>query len=159
MAKSKKSKKKTAKKAATKAPARKKTAAKPRLSVAERQAALKPGDDLNELLEEIATAWRSVARKVRVDGLSVAKLASLAKKADAAAKKEADLAAKQQAKLAPLTDARILARDAAYRAGLKVKRIADALATDDTEVADAFAVVTERFRRGSTPSPSDPVEA
>ena len=145
-------KKKTTKKARggkTKAPARRK-AAPARLTTEEKASKLKPGEDLNELIADVLTAWALVPRKVRVADVSRARLASLGKKAEKASKREADLAAKQAAKLAPLTDARILANDAAYRAALTVKRIADAVGEADASVAEAFAGVNERFRRMST---------
>jgi hypothetical protein len=125
-----------------------------RLTVEEKQTKLKPGDDLNELIDETLTAWSLVARRVRVGDVSRAKLASLGKKAQKAQKREEDLAAKQAAKLAPLSDARIVANDAAYRAVLKVKRVADAVAASDTAVADAFAAVNSRFRRMPKPEPA-----
>ena len=128
------------------APARKKTPP-PRLTTEEKLSKLKPGDDLNELVAEVATAWSLVSRKVRVADVSIAKLRSLGKKAQKAQTREAELAAKQGAKLAPVSDARIIANDAAYRAALQVKRIADAVGTTNPSVAEAFAGVTERFRR------------
>ena len=143
-----------AKKVATKAPARAKKQTV-RLSAEQKLAKLKPGDDLNELIDDILTAWSRVGARVRVADMSPAKLRSLGEKAQRASRREAELAAKQAAKLAPLTDARLVADDAAYRAALTVKRIADAVATADTEVAEAFAPVTERFRRGpAEPTPS-----
>lgn len=142
---------KKSKPAATKKPARKKPSA-PRLDAATRGALLKPGDSLNELVADTLTAWALVKRKVRVPDVSTASLGSLARKAEKAAKRESDLAAKQAAKLAPLSDARMLAADAAYRAALKVKRIADAVAATDQAVADAFASVSERFRTAGAPA-------
>jgi hypothetical protein len=166
MAAKKKTKKKTAKKAgastkaATKAPVRaQKTPARakkaaPRLTAEEKLAKLKPGDDLDELVDEVLTAWSRVGKRVRVADVTPASLRSLMSKADRTARRESELAAKQAAKLAPLSDARLVAMDAAYRAALKVKRIADAITTADTEVAEAFASVTERFRRA--PSKDEP---
>ena len=49
--------------------------------------------------------------------------------------RESTLASKQADRLAPLTDARIIANDAAYRDALGVKRIADAIATTDQAIA------------------------
>ncbi|MGE0784366.1 MAG: hypothetical protein AB7S26_01660 [Sandaracinaceae bacterium] len=43
--------------------------------------------------------------------------------------------------------------DAVYRAGLKVKKIADAIGDTDPAVAEAFAAVSERFRRGGRAEP------
>jgi hypothetical protein len=145
--------KKAAKAAAKRPPKKPKKTAPPRLTLEAKQAMLKPGDDLNELVAEILTAWSRVARKVRVADVSSAKLASLLTKAMRASAREAALVAKQEAKLAPLSDARIIASDAVYRAALKVKRIADAVAASDADVAEAFAGVSERFRR--VPSPKD----
>lgn len=145
--------KKSAKSAPKKAAKKTKSAKKApvRLSYEEKLSKLKPGDDLNELVQEILTAWSRVKRQVRVADVSPAKLSSLLKKASRASQREADLAAKQQAKLAPLSDARIVANDAVYRAALKVKRIADAVGAADTNVSEAFAGVAERFRRMPAP--------
>ena len=153
MAKPKKKATKVVKKPRTKKPAAKKAPArravpKARLDTAARASMLRPGDSLNELIDETITAWGLVARKVRVPDVSLASLSSLGRKADKASKREADLAAKQAAKLAPLTDARIVTADAAYRAALKVKRIADAVGATDQDVADAFASITNRFKTG-----------
>jgi len=162
MAKAKKKSKPAAKKqptSAAKPRARAKKAAPVRLSGADRQAKLKPGDSLNEFLDDIQTAWSLVKNKVRVPGVT---LASLARKQRVAAKKtktESDLIAKQQAKLAPLTDARIIANDDGYRDGLKVKRIADAIAETDPEVAEAFATVNERFRNAPSAASADTTTA
>ena len=147
--------KKSAKTLATQAPAKKKRVreAPVRLSYDEKLRKLKPGDDLNELVQEILTAWSQVKRKIRVADVTPAKLGSLLAKADRASRREAALAARQQAKLAPLADARIVANDAVYRAALKVKRIADAVGATDTDVSEAFARITERFRR--VPAPTD----
>ena len=134
--------------------ARKRTNAAPaRLTYEEKLTKLKPGDDLNELVQEILTAWGQVKRQVRVADVSPARLSALLAKASRAARREAELAARQEARLAPLSDARIVANDAAYRAALKVKRIADAVGAADPSVAEAFAGVTERFRR--MPAPKD----
>ena len=155
----KKAAKKTAKKA--EAPARRAASrrAPVRLSPSERASLLKPGEELDELLTDVADAWRAVASKVKVAGLTPAKLDALSRAATKAAKKESDLAAKQAAKLAPLTDARMRAGDAAYREALKVKRIADAISATDPEVAEAFERVTERFKRGGAPPAPPPAEA
>jgi hypothetical protein len=144
---------KSAKKLSKKVPAKKKSASEApvRLSYEEKLRKLKPGDDLNELVQEILTARSRVKRQVRVADVSPAKLGSLFEKASRASRREAELAARQQAKLAPLSDARIVANDAVYRAALKVKRIADAVGAADTDVSEAFAGVTERFRRMPAP--------
>jgi hypothetical protein len=164
MAKSKKkTKKKTQKKAAKKIAKKtvRRSQPKPRLSAAEKQAALKPGENLDDLIAAVVTAWSGVTRKVRVEGVSTSKLTSLARKAERAAAKEAALIAKQEAKLAPLSDERIRTADAAYRAALRVKRIADAVAAEDQAVADAFETVNARFRSrsGTAPGEEGPVEA
>lgn len=59
------------------------------------------------------------------------------------------------------TDERIRTADAAYRAVLRVKRVADAVAAEDQAVADAFASVNARFRSrfGAKPGEDRPAEA
>lgn len=151
--------KKSAKKKATKPKTAKKKAARakkpaaPRLSAADKKQLLKPGEDLDEIITDTLQAWDLVARQVRVPGLSPAKLRSLLQKALRDVEREATLSAKQAARLAPLTDARMRSSDAAYRAALKVKKIADAIGDTDPGVAEAFATVSERFRRGSRTEP------
>jgi len=141
------SKKKKQKKTAKRTVARKKIAKAARLTAAEKRMLLKPGEDLDEIVADTIAAWRMVPRKVRVANLSAARLESLLRRAEKASQKERELAAKQAAKLAPLTDARLRTVDEAYRMALKVKRIADAVAATDVDVADAFAAVNERFVR------------
>ena len=153
MAKS-KNKSKTNTKKTTKPTTARRKAAPPRLDAAARASMLKPGDSLNELIADVLTAWAQVRRKVRLPDVTPAKLASLDRKAVKASKRESDLAAKQAARLAPLTDARIASNDLAYRAALKVKRIADAIGTTDPAVAHAFATVTSRFRPGVKTAPA-----
>jgi hypothetical protein len=150
------SKKKTSNKqkpAAKPAPRRAK-ATPARLTSDDRARKLYRGDDQNELVGDLLTAWELVQSKVRVPGLTRARVRSLMKKANKATDKEAALAAKQAAKLAPLTDARIVANDEVYRAALAVKRVADAIAATDPSVGEAFEKVTARFRR----SPSAPAD-
>jgi hypothetical protein len=119
-----------------------------RLTVDEKQQKAKPGDDLNEFVDEVLTAWAPVSTKVRVPDVSAARLRSLLKKAQKAGAKESALRAAQAEKLAPLVDARLIANDAVYRAALAVKRVADAVAETQPAVADAFAPVNERFKSG-----------
>lgn len=158
MAKAKKVSKSAAKKPKRAAPRRARKAPV-RLTAADRAAKLKPGDSLNELIDEVLTAWALVGRKVRVHDVTAARLRSLAKRAIKASQRENDLAAKQADRLAPLTDARMVAQDLAYRDALKVKRIADAIAQTDQAVADAFSAVRDRFRPPSAPvQPSPPAK-
>ena len=146
MAISKKKASKKQKSAAKPAPKRAKATAA-RLTSDDRARKLYRGDDQNELVGEVLTAWELVATKVRVPGVTGARLRSLMKKANKATDKEAAIAAKQASKLAPLADARIVANDEVYRAALAVKRVADAIAATDPSVAEAFEKVTARFRR------------
>ncbi len=139
---------KTTAKTTKKTPKRSQKAQTSRLSNEERQRKVRPGDDLNELVGEVLTAWDRVSKKVRVPDVSPAKLKSLLVKAQRAAAREAQVTARLEERLAPLADARLTANDAVYRAALAVKRIADAVAETHPEVSEAFAVVSERFRRG-----------
>ncbi len=151
MAKSKKKSATSAKKSSKKKSVARHATQVPRLSAAEKAGLLKPGEDLDEILADVASAWRRVARQVRVAGLTPAKIESLSRKALRAAQKEQALAAKQADRLAPLSDTRMRTADEAYRAALKIKRVADAMAETDPAVADAFAKVNERFRRARPP--------
>src|SRR5688500_1623355 len=94
---------KTAKKAAaapknaTKPATKKQTAAKPAaprakktpvlLTTEQRRKLLKPRDDFEDLVEQIARTWNT-ARALRVPGLSAPRLLSLLKRARAAAERE-----------------------------------------------------------------------
>jgi hypothetical protein len=124
-----------------------------RLTAEERQQKAKPGDDLNEFVDELLAAWAPVSKKVRVPDVSAAQLRSLLKKAQKAAAKESALRAAQAEKLAPLVDARLIANDAVYRAALAVKRVADAIAETQPAVAEAFAPVNARFKSGPRKAP------
>jgi hypothetical protein len=146
MAKAKKTTAKRAKKTTKPTRRTRRRATVPRLSASDKAGMLKPGEDLDELIDDVLAAWRRVGKKVHAADVTAAKLAALSRRAVTAAKREAELAARQAAKLAPLSDARMRTADAAYRAALKVKRVADAVAESDPDVADAFASVAERFR-------------
>lgn len=160
MAKWKKSAKRPAKKskAAAKPRAKARRAEPVRLTSADRLAKLKPGESLNEFLDDIQTAWVLVKNKVRVPGVTSASLGRKQRDAAKRTKRENDEIAKQAAKLAPLTDARIIANDDAYRDGLKVKRVADAIAETDPAVAEAFATVSDRFRNAPGAAPVEPTK-
>jgi hypothetical protein len=135
----------------------KKTARRPtaaRLSAEDKLRKVRPGDDLNEFVSDVMNAWGLVTRTVRVPEVSLPKLRSMLNKSTAARTKESAFEAKMAAKLAPLSDARLIADDAVYRAALTVKRVADALSETDTAVAEAFSKVTERFRQRAAPRPA-----
>jgi hypothetical protein len=83
---------------------------------------------------------------VRVEGLSRARLASLARKAEAAAQREQKLADAQARKLRPLTDARFVADDALWRAVLDVYREVKHRSARDASLADAFAFLADAFK-------------
>ena len=158
MAKSKKSAKRpaTKRKPAAKPRAKSRKREPVRLTSDERLTRLKPGDSLNEFLDEVKTAWALVKNKVRLSDVTLASLDRLQRNAAKATKRENDELAKQQAKLAPLTDARIIANDAAYRTGLKIKRVADAVGQTDPAVAEAFATISDRFKNAPTGAAEDP---
>ncbi|AKF08920.1 hypothetical protein DB32_006069 [Sandaracinus amylolyticus] len=133
---SKKSAKKTSKKRATR-----KREPVVRLSADEKQRMLKAGDDLDDMISELETAWRAVSRKVKVPGVTPASLAAVGRRAAQARAKEVALETKLLAKLAPLRDARMRAGHEALSVLYKVRKIAHAIGDGDPEVAEAF----ERF--------------
>ncbi|UJR78576.1 hypothetical protein [Sandaracinus amylolyticus] len=140
----KKSTKKSAKKTNSKRTARKSEAAA-RLSSDEKARMLKPGEDLDEMIETFESGWRAVAKKVKVPGVTPAALAASGRRAAQARAKETALETKLLAKLAPLRDQRMRAGDEAMRLLFKARKIARAVADGDPEVAEAFARFDELF--------------
>lgn len=160
-----KAKKKAAKKsAAKKSVAKKKTVAKrapgrPKkraLTPEQRAALLAPRAGWAEIVDDVVRAMEATG--LRVDGVSRARLSSLAQRALRAAQREEILVEKQRAALEPVADARRLAADAAWRALLDVVATVRFKARRDPSLQTAFRALLDLMRNEpSAPSaPSEP---
>lgn len=155
----KKAKKKTAKKTAKKTSSAK-AAKKTSKTVARRARPGRPGPRVLTTAERLALVggregWRDVvddvgramqARKLRVEGVSPAKLVSLAARAAKAKQREEELVEKQARALAPVADARRLADDAAWRAMLDVLATVRFKARKDPSLLDDFTALIELMK-------------
>ena len=149
----KKSTKKTAKKAATKArasaPKRRKPVAKRVLTPEERQKMLRPRD--LDVIDDVLLAW-AASPGLKVKDVSVAKLRAMHARATTARERETTLAAKQAEQLRPVSDARLIAEDAVWRAVLEVKATAAFAARHDPALAERFAFLDELFKGTRKPT-------
>lgn len=130
-------------------------AVRPALSADEKQRMLKPLTNFDELVERLAVTWKEHGRMVRVPGLTAAKLASLLRKAGAAAKKEDAVRARLEARLRPLADARLVAEHDAWKAALDVYAMVKAAARTDPGILapfEFFAEALQRRRSGGEPA-------
>ena len=157
-AKKKASSKGASKKASKKAAPKKKSAARPReialMSTEERRSKLKPRDNYDDLVEEIVRAMKNHPR-VRVDGLKPSRLERLLRDAKKASDKEDAIRDQLTRKLAPVTDRRIHAEDALWRAVLDVNAGVKPYARKDGSIADAFSFLTAALA-GTRSEPTDP---
>ncbi|UJR84637.1 hypothetical protein [Sandaracinus amylolyticus] len=131
-----KSNKKTAKKPA------KKTAAKKRepmvLSADERQRVPKPREGWQDVLDRALDTWEATP-KLKVPGLTLAKLTRLGAQAEKAAERERELVAKQSRALRPLSDARLVKQGEAWSAMLELHAAVKYHARQDPALLDQFA--------------------
>lgn len=128
----------------------------PALTTETRRRLLKPKDQFVEVVEKTARALRS-RREMRVPNVTVAKLESLTAKAVRAAKREAIMREQFEKKLRPLSDARLLAEDAAYRALLDVYAAVKLYARSIPAIGEEFAFLTEHLtfsRERPEPAPA-----
>jgi hypothetical protein len=133
------------------------------LTTEERRRLLKPKDHFEEVLTKTATALRA-RREIRVPGMTVARLEALNAKAVRAAKREALVRTQFERKIRPLSDARLLAEDAAYRALLDVYAAIKLYARSNPKIGEEFAFLTEHVtfsrerpeRASSTPEAPSP---
>lgn len=128
----------------------------PALTTETRRRLLKPKDQFVEVVEKTARALRA-RREMRVPNVTVAKLESLTAKAVRAAKREAIMREQFEKKLRPLSDARLLAEDAAYRALLDVYAAVKLYARSIPAIGEEFAFLTEHLtfsRERPEPAPA-----
>ena len=140
MTNTRKSKKKKQKNAAKRKPS------VPGLTSDERARLMRPPSDFDEALASMAQALKK-HRLVRVEGLSAAKLRSLATKAERTRGAEDAFRSAAEFKLRALADARMLAEDAAWRAALDVWDMAKSVGRRRPEILDAFDFM-ERYLSG-----------
>lgn len=126
------------------------------LTTEERRKLLKPKDQFVEVVER-ATRALGRRREIRVPGMTVAKLKGLTAKAVRAATKESIAREQFERKIRPLSDARLLAEDAAYRALLSVYAAVKLYARADPGVGEEFAFLIEHLtfaREKAEPAPA-----
>jgi hypothetical protein len=126
------------------------------LTTEERRKLLKPKDQFVEVVERTARALGR-RREIRVPGLTTAKLKALTAKAVRAAKREAIVREQFEQKIRPLSDARLLAEDAAYRALLNVYAAVKLYTRADPGVGEEFAFLIEHLtftREKAEPTPA-----
>lgn len=116
----------------------------PALTTDARRRLLKPKDQFAEVVEKTTRALRS-RREMRVPNMTAAKLESLTAKAVRAAKREAIMREQFEKKIRPLSDARLLAEDAAYRALLDVYAAVKLYARSSPAIGEEFAFLTEHL--------------
>lgn len=114
------------------------------LTTEERRKLLKPKDQFVEVVERTARALGR-RREIRVPGLTTAKLKGLTAKAVRAAKREAIVREQFERKIRPLSDARLIAEDAAYRALLNVYAAVKLYTRADPGVGEEFAFLIEHL--------------
>lgn len=125
------------------------------LTTEERRKLLKPKDQFVEVVERTARALGR-RREIRVPGVTTAKLKALTAKAVRAAKREAIVREQFEQKIRPLSDARLIAEDAAYRALLNVYAAVKLYARADPGVGEEFAFLVEHLtftREKAEPAP------
>jgi hypothetical protein len=148
MAKSKKKQASAKKQAAKKKTAKKKSAPqrkvarkpeKARLTADQKLRMHKPGPDLDEIGGAAADGLEATKAKVKVPGVSVAKLRGKLARAEKARARLAKEEAKAEAKLAPLRDAATLEAHEAWDLILGINKVKEAIAERHQDVRDAFA--------------------
>ncbi len=114
------------------------------LTTDERRKMLKPKDQFVPVVERVVRALAK-RREIRVPGMTVGKLKTLTAKAVRAAKREALVREQFERKIRPLSDARLMAEDAAYRALLNVYAAVKLYARADPGVGSEFAFLIEHL--------------
>jgi len=140
--------KKSAKKT-TKKPAPKKKTSKPApasataLTTRDKQKLLKPHRDYPDLVAALIKAWAASSREVRMADMSPAKLRALFNAAQAADQREQAARTKLEEKLQPLSDRRLMAESAMWKAVLDVNAVARAVGRSNATVASRFEFLTK----------------
>ena len=151
-----KSKKTSAKSKATKPKRATKARKAGPLSTAARRALLKPRTGATDLAFEIATTWQS-ERGLRVDGLSAARLRSIALKARRSEARLIKLEEKHARQRQPVQDANLIAEDALWRALLDLRASVALRARNDATVEQRFASLIAALKNRAQPAAMPPV--
>lgn len=114
------------------------------LTTDERRKLLKPKDQFVDVVDRTTRALGR-RREIRVPGMTAGKLKALTAKAVRAAKREALAREQFERKIRPLSDARLLAEDAAYRALLNVYAAVKLYTRADPGVGAEFAFLIEHL--------------
>jgi hypothetical protein len=114
------------------------------LTTTARRRLLKPRDDFAQIVEKTVKALGE-RRDIRVPGTNATQLKSLTERAVRAAAREERMRAKLEAAMRPLSDARLLAEDAAYRALLDVYAAVKLYGRSDPKTAAQFAFLADHL--------------
>jgi len=126
---------------------RKKKAAPIALSVEEKRRFLKPLTGFGELIARLVDTWKAHGSKVKVPGLSPARLGSLLRKAERASQREEATRTALEAKLSPLADARLRAEHEAWKSALNLHAMVKSAARTDPGIALPFAFFADALVR------------
>ncbi len=142
------------------APNRKK-AAPPALTAEHRSKLLKPGDNLNELIDVAAAklaALKKLGKRIPTR-VTPNKLKALYRRYETSRRKEQALEQQLAARLRKLSDRRLIDGDAALRAVLDVKDAAAFAGDRDPEIAELFAELRDALTTARSPGKNDTAEA
>lgn len=134
-------------KAAKKGAASRKKPAPAALSVEEKQRLLKPITGFGDLIERLSTTWKEHGGRVKVPGMTPAKLGSLLRKAERASKREEAVRTTLEAKLQPLADARLKAEHEAWKSALDLYAMVKTAARTDPAIAMPFEFFAEALAK------------
>lgn len=125
------------------------------LTTEQRRKLLKPRDDFEELVEQIARTWNT-ARALRVPGLTAPRLLSMLKRARSAAQREQAVREKMERTLRPLYDARLLAENEVWRAVLDVNAAVKLYARNDPALGETFDFIAAALTSGPRGGGAEP---
>ncbi|AKF02963.1 hypothetical protein [Sandaracinus amylolyticus] len=112
------------------------------LSADARQRVPKPREGWEQVLERALDTWEATPR-LKVPGLTLAKLTRLGTQAGKAAERERELAAKQARSLRPLSDARLVREGEAWSALLELHAAVKYHARQDPALLDQFSFLAD----------------
>ncbi len=124
----------------------------------QRQSLMRPPAAYDDSINSLVDAW-SQHKNVRIDGLSPAKLRAMAARAERAWQREDAARRKLEAKLRELSDQRLIAEDAVWRAGLDVWDMAKSVGRRRPEVLEAFSFMTGYLGGGGRAKPEPSSDA
>ena len=116
---------------------------------------LKPLTEFGDLVERLVEVWGTHGKRVRVPGLSPAKLASKLRAAERANKKEDALRTAFEAKLQPLADARLRAEHDVWKNALDLHAMVKTAARTDPAIAKPFEFFADALTKRRTGAKSE----